>query len=217
MTNIDFRLYLITDRRLGDASLLTAVRQALDGGVRAVQLREKDLMAGELLKLAYKIRRLTERYNARLFINSRFDLALAAGADGVHLTQSGMPVDVVRGIVKKRLMIGVSTHSLKEARRAETGGADFITFGPVYRTASKAQYGAPVGLERLGEVSEKVKIPVFALGGVNIERCRKTMAAGVHGVSMISGIFGADDVKNKAEAVLIALEGKGKTNMAKGC
>ena len=204
---IDFKLYLITDRKQTEnANLLKAVRKALDGGIKAVQLREKDLDTRELLKLAYKMRVLTDKYDSKLFINDRFDIALVVGADGVHLTQASVPVDVVRKTVKKKLMIGVSTHSLKEAKEAENGGADFITFGPVYRTQSKVKYGAPVGLDALKEVSSRVKIPVFALGGVKTGRIGNVKKAGAFGVSMISEILKADDIKGKVKDVNLALD-----------
>ncbi len=199
-----FRLYLITDRRLitHHASLITAVREALRGGVRAIQLREKDLGTRELLSLAYKMRRLTAKYRARLFINDRLDIALAVGADGVHLTQRSVPVDAVRSAIGvSPLLIGVSTHSLNEAIKAERGGADFITLGPVYRTPSKLRYGPPIGLETLKEVCERVRIPVFAIGGIKARRIGQVMKAGAYGVAMISEIFGADDIKGKSKEI----------------
>ncbi len=196
---MDFNLYLITDRvnLPRKRNLLTAVRQALKAGAGAIQLREKDLEAGELLKMAHKMRKLTDEYSAGLFINDRFDIALAAGADGVHLTQNSIPVDVVRDTVKKKLLIGVSTHSLKEARQAEKGGADFITLGPVYKTASKLKYGAPVGIDKFKTITGKIHIPVFALGGIKTENLREVKDAGAYGVSMISEIFAADNIRKK--------------------
>lgn len=208
----DFNLYLITDRKQLPAgcSLYIAVRQALIGGVRAIQLREKDLGTRELLKLAYSMRNLTAKYDARLFINDRFDIALAVGADGVHLTQKSIPTDAVRNIVNasrvtrhtSRFLIGVSTHSMKEAKEAEKGGADFITFGPVYRTSSKLKYGVPVGLNRLKRVSRELDIPVFGLGGVKKKRIEEVMKAGSHGAAMISEILCADDIKNRTKEII---------------
>jgi len=208
---IDFKLYLITDRKLiaDRYSLIAAVRQALKGGVKAIQLREKDLDTRELLKLAYKMREVTAKYDARLFINDRFDIALAAGADGVHLTQNSIPADVVRKVVHashvtrhtSRFLIGVSTHSLKEAREAERAGADFITLGPIYRTPSKLKYGKPLGLDKLVEISRKVRIPVFALGGIKSHRVKEAKKAGAYGVAMISEIFGAEDIKGRAKEI----------------
>ena len=205
---VDFNLYLITDRKqlsktrnpeLETRNLLSAVRQALKGGVKAVQLREKDLETRELLKLAYKMRRLTEEYKAKLFINDRFDIALAVNADGMHLTQNSIPVEAVRNIVKKKLLIGVSTHSLKEARDAEKGGADFITLGPVYRTPSKLKYGVPVGTDKFKRIISKINVPVFALGGVKSRRIDEVKKAGAYGAAMISEIFKADNIQKKAK------------------
>lgn len=195
-------------KRTYGQGLTAAVRLALKGGVKTVQLREKDLNTRELLKLAYKMRSLTNRYNAKLFINDRFDIALAVGADGVHLTQNGIPVHAVRDTVKKKLMIGVSTHSLKEAKEAEKGGADFITLGPVYRTPSKLKYGAPLGLETLRKVSSRIKVPVFALGGIKGNNVSDVRAAGAFGVAMISEIFGADDIQGKAKELIDMLRYK---------
>jgi thiamine-phosphate pyrophosphorylase len=204
---IDFRLYAITDRKLITryTSLITAVSQALSGGVRAIQLREKDLETRELLKLTFKMRELTYKYDAKLFINDRFDVALAAGADGVHLTQNSIPAEEVRKTVRKKLLIGVSTHSLKEAKDAEKEGADFITFGPVYRTQSKIKYGRPVGLDALRQVCRQMKLPVFALGGIKTGRIKKVQDAGAYGVSMISEIFKADNIKQRARELVSIL------------
>ena len=207
--NINFSLYLITDRKLiaDSCSLTAAVKQALKGGVKAVQLREKDMETRDLLKLAYKMRELTSEYRAQLFINDRFDIALAVHADGVHLTQNSMPVEVVRRVVKKKLLIGVSTHSMKEAGDAEKGGADFITMGPVYRTSSKLKYGPPVGLDALEKVCWKIKIPVFALGGVKSNRIEKVMGTGAHGAAMISEILRADNIRKNTEKLIKLIEG----------
>lgn len=201
---INFNLYLITDRKLvtHHASLFTAVRQALIGGVKAVQLREKDLETRELLKLAYKMRELTSKYNAKLFINDRLDIALAVGADGVHLTQNSIPTDAVKKSVKNKLLIGVSTHSMKEAKEAEKGGADFITFGPIYKTPLKLKYGKPLGLNRLKSVCKEIEIPVFALGGVKSKNIDEVNKSGAYGAAMISEILCADDIKEKTRELI---------------
>ncbi len=205
---INFKLYLITNRKLvtRHSSLVTAVREALKGGVKAIQLREKDLGIRELLKLAYRMRELTEKYNAKLFINDRFDIALAVGADGVHLTQNSIPADAVRKVVKNKLLIGVSTHSLKEAREAERAGADFITFGPIYRTPSKLKYGLPLGINTLKKVTGEIKVPIFAIGGVRGKKIKDLRKAGAYGVAMISEIFGAPNIQKKAREVVKTVE-----------
>ena len=201
---IDFHLYLITDRKLvtRHPSLVTAVKKSLKGGIKAVQLREKDLDTGPLLKMAYKMRKLTTAHKAKLFINDRFDIALAVGADGVHLTQSSIPVSKVRETVKKKLLIGVSTHSLKEVREAEVGGADFITFGPVYRTPSKLKYGKPVGVDALEQVIRKTNIPVFAIGGITGSRINNIRKSGAYGVAMIREVLAPDNIKEKSQKLI---------------
>ncbi|UCE72532.1 MAG: thiamine phosphate synthase [Nitrospiraceae bacterium] len=201
---IDFNLYLITDRKLfpDKREFTAAVRKALKAGVRAIQLREKDLETRELLKLAYMMKKLTLQYNSRLFINDRFDIALAVNAEGVHLTQNSIPVEAVRKAVQRKLLIGVSTHSLKEAREAEKGGADFITFGPVYNTPSKLKYGSPLGIDALKEVSRKVHTPVFAIGGIRKSRIKDIQEAGAHGPAVIREIFASGEIQGRAKELI---------------
>jgi len=202
--NIDFKLYLITDRKLVThySSLVTAVHQALRCGVKAVQLREKNLETLELLKMADKIRDLTKQFNARFFINDRFDIAIAVGADGVHLTQNSIPAAAVRKAVKKKLLIGVSTHSLKEAREAEKGGADFITVGPVYRTPSKLRYGKPMGLDTLKKITSRMSIPVFAIGGIKSSNIEYIKEAGAYGAAMIREVLASNNINRKTKELV---------------
>jgi len=169
---IDFPLYLITDRKqvANGHTLYTAVEAALQGGVKAVQLREKDLPAAELLPLAKELRDLTWSHGALLFINDNIDIALAVKADGVHLGGHSEATEVIRTKVGEKMLIGVSTHSKEEIERAAKQGADFVTFGPVYATPSKAKYGEPQGLNKLSEACRNSSIPVFALGGITPER-----------------------------------------------
>ena len=134
--------------------------------MRAVQLREKDLSAAELLPLAGELRSLTREFGARLLINDRVDVALATGADGVHLGGHSLPAADARRLLGPDKLIGVSTHRIEEIRTAEESGADFVTFGPVWFTPSKAPFGEPVGLAQLREACAATALPVFALGGV---------------------------------------------------
>jgi thiamine-phosphate pyrophosphorylase len=202
--NIDFKLYLITDRKQTKMPLVAAVRLALEGGVRAIQLREKDLPVRELLSLSREMRALTKEFGARLFINDRVDVAIAVSADGVHLGHQSMPAKAVRKIVGKDMLIGVSTHSLDEAKEAEAGGADFITFGPIFNTPSKSNIGKPVGLDALKELKNDINIPIFALGGINSGNIAQVLDAGATGVAMISAVFAAEDIK-KASSKLIEI------------
>jgi thiamine-phosphate pyrophosphorylase len=204
---LDFSLYLITDRQVlpPGISLPEAVREALDGGVRCLQLREKDLAPRALLPLALELRVLTREFKARLFINDRVDLAQACDADGVHLTTTSLPTGVVRNILGPDKLIGVSTHSAAEIIRAEEEDADFATFGPVFYTASKAAFGPPVGLDKLREACSRTSLPVFALGGVNLPQVDDVMACGASGVALISAILGYSDVREKTRRFIECL------------
>ena len=204
---VDFNLYLITDRNSTAGSpLVSVVRQALDGGVRAIQLREKDLNGRELFALAKGLRNITSEYGARLIINERLDIAMAVEADGVHLGAASLPVAEARRLLGKNRLIGYSAHSAEEACQAEAAGADFMTLGPVYFTPSKSEYGAPLGIGKLAEVTAMVSIPVFAIGGVKNSSIPETMAAGAAGIAVISAIIGTNDPKGAAISLLKTME-----------
>lgn len=201
---INFKLYLITDRKLftDNSSLFTAVEEALKGGLKAVQLREKDLGTRDLLDMAYRMRELTKAYKAKLFINDRVDVALAVEADGVQLGKESMPVHAVRETFQSKLMIGASTHSLNEALEAERGGADFITLGPIYQTPSKMKYGEPISIEILRKAKSKISIPVYAIGGIKLDKVREVKEAGADGVALISAILTAENIRETTEEFL---------------
>lgn len=201
MNSVNFNLYLITDRLNlpADKDLLTQVEAALRGGVRAVQLREKDLLFHELLPIARQLRQLTRRYGARLLINGNLDIALTVEADGIHLPSHNPPIALARNILGERALIGVSTHSLAEVSAAEQAGADFVTFGPVYATASKAGLGEPTGLAPLGEACRQAGIPVFALGGVTPERVTELRGADCTHYACIGAILNASRPQTIAE------------------
>ncbi len=199
--SVDFKLYLITDRKQTSLPLPEAVRLALSGGVRAIQVREKDLPVRELLCLSRELRGLTREFGAKLFINDCLDIALAVGADGVHLGRHSLPASAVRKMIGTGMMVGVSTHTVEEARAAEADGADFVTFGPIYETPSKSKMGKPIGLEPLREAKRIINIPIFALGGIKGRNIGHVLWAGAYGVSMISAIFGAEDIRRKAKNI----------------
>jgi len=202
----NFDLYLVTDRsQTGGRDLLWVLERALEGGVRAVQLREKDLGGRELFVLAEKTKRLCERYQANLFVNDRVDVALGVDADGVHLGGDSMPVRAARELLGAEKLIGVSTHSINEASEAEREKADFILFGPVYFTASKAAYGEPQGLGRLKKVVEKISLPVYAIGGVKVENIAEVKETGVRGIALISAVLSASDPRVATRRILETL------------
>jgi len=194
----DLRVYLITQRHLvTDRVFLETLELALEGGVRALQLREKDLSPAALFPLTQKVRSLTGKYGAKLFINDRVDIAHMAGADGVHLTETSVATAEVRKNFPG-LLVGVSTHSMESARQAESEGAHFITFSPIFKTPSKKEYGPPQGLEQLRAVCREVQIPVLALGGIHKDRVLTVLEQGAFGVAMISGIWNGPDIKQES-------------------
>ncbi len=179
------RLYAITDRRKFRAGFTTALEGILRRNVKMIQLREKDLGGRELYSLARQARELTERYGALLLINERLDIAVAVGADGVHLPEKGLPPGVVKDLFP-HLLVGYSAHSLEGVLYAQKEGADFVTLSPIFRTESHPE-AEPLGLEELKRVSAKVNVPIYALGGVTQERielCLKNGAYGVAGITM---------------------------------
>jgi len=200
MSTVDFHFLLITDRNALPAGidLMTQVEQALKGGVQAVQLREKDLSAAELYPLAKELRALTRRYDARLLVNDRIDVALAVDADGVHLGGQSLPVAAARRLLGPNRLLGVSTHHLDEITAAAQDGADYVTFGPVFFTASKAAYGAPQGIDALQQACAAAPLPVFALGGINAERLQQLAAAGCRHAAAIGAVLAAEDASAAA-------------------
>jgi thiamine-phosphate pyrophosphorylase len=202
---LGFSLYLITDRTAASRPPADVVEECLAAGLRAVQLREKDLEARDLLALADTLREATQRHGARLIVNDRADVALAAGADGVQRTNASLPVSALRGITPPGFLVGASVHSEAEARDAVAQGADFLVFGPVHDTPSKRRYGPPQGLAALEAVARAVDRPVLAVGGLTPERVADVLAAGAAGVAVIGAIYGAARPADATKAFLDTL------------
>lgn len=182
--------YYITDRTAlgGIPKLLEAVARNVAAGVEYIQIREKDLTARELLELTRAVLRLANSGSTRILVNSRADVAVAAGAHGIHLPSGSIPASRFRQLGP--LIVGVSCHSIDELLQAEREGADFAVYSPIFSSPSKPDYGPVVGLEGLRRAVQSVRIPVFALGGVtaaNAPLCFEAGAAGVAGISMFQG------------------------------
>lgn len=206
LPSLDFNLYLITDRQASRGrDLRLVVEEALKGGVKAIQLREKDLSSRAQYELASEMRELTTRYNAALFINDRVDIALSVDADGVHLGVSSLPIHQARKLLGNNRLIGVSCHNQVDAIAAQDFGADFITYGPVFHTPSKAAYGPPIGIDSLREVTPRLSIPVFALGGINILNTSEVISAGARGIALISAVIAAKNPCEEAKSLLALL------------
>ena len=212
-------LYLISDRQAlrrkpeeTEAEIrlhqLAVLRQALEAGCRLIQIREKDLDDPDLRNLTQEVLRLARPLKAQILVNDRLEVALATGAAGVHLRASSMPVPQARAIAAGRgvneLLIGVSTHSLAEARTAEAGGADFIVCGPVYPTPSKMSYGPPLGIQAFAEICRSVTIPVLALGGLNLANFRETLRHGAAGIAGIGLFTDPQQLQQNIETIMSA-------------
>ena len=185
----NFQLCYITDRRqLRSVPLAAVIRETVRAGVDIVQVREKDLLSRELFALVEEALSATREPGmggARVVVNDRVDVALAVEADGAHLATHSMPPQVVRRLVPRGFVIGVSCHSLDQAIAAEAGGADYLVLGPVFETPSKLEYGPPLGLEKLRNVTSRVRLPVLALGGITVDRVRSCVEAGASGIAGI--------------------------------
>src|SRR6185503_6539895 len=167
-------------------AVLKLIQTAVTAEVDLIQIREKQLSARVLFELAKRAVKIARDSATKVLINDRSDIAAAANADGVHLTTTSLPTAVVRRSFGERFIIGVSTHSLKEADLARRDGADFVVFGPVFATASKRDYGEPLGLNRLAQVcAELSPFPVLALGGVTKHNAGDCFSAGAQGIAAI--------------------------------
>jgi thiamine-phosphate pyrophosphorylase len=202
---VEFALCLVTDRQASPRPLIEVVDECLDAGLRAVQLREKDLSPRDLLSAAAALRASTREHQAWLIVNDRADVALAVGADGVQRTYLSLPTDALRRIAPPGFLIGASVHSLVQAREAVTQGADFVVFGPIYDTPSKRRYGAPQGLAELERVATASARPVVAVGGITPERVAEVRGAGAAGIAVISAILAAASPGDRTRAFLDAL------------
>ena len=193
-SRINFRLYIVTDRHEAvGRDLEEIVAAAARGGAGAIQLREKDLSARDLYALGARLQAALAPYGVPLLINDRLDVALALDAAGVHLAGHSLPTAVARRVLGAGKLLGVSTHSVEEARCAAEDGADFIVFGPVFTTPSKVAYGPPQGLQHLRTVVRAVRIPVIAIGGIDHTNLPQVVQAGAYGVAMSRAVLAAPD------------------------
>jgi thiamine-phosphate pyrophosphorylase len=197
-------VHLITDRRIAPdlAARADAALAGIPPGRVAVHLREKDLGGGDLLALARALGAVCRARGQLLLVNDRLDVALAAGADGVHLPSAGIPPGDARRLLGPAALVGVSCHSVREVARARAGGASYATFGPVYDTPSKRPFGPPVGLAALAEAC-RLGLPVVALGGVDAARVPEVLAAGAAGVAAIRAWLVGDDAAAAIRALLV--------------
>ncbi len=195
-------LYAVTNSKLvSKLPLIEQVELALKGGITCLQLREKELDEASFLAEAIEIKKMCEKYHVPFIINDNVNVAIKCGADGVHVGQSDMEVSEVRKLVGDNMIIGVSAHTVQEAKLAEAGGADYLGVGAIYQTTTK-QDATYVSLNELKRICNSVKIPVVAIGGIDKNTISKLSGTGVDGVAMVSPIFAVDDIEKECRSLL---------------
>lgn len=198
LDNTAMRLYAVTDRAwVGELTLYQQVEAAIRGGATCVQLREKQLDKDAFLAEARQIAALCKAHGVPFIINDDLDIALACGADGVHVGQDDMPAAEVRRRAGRDLIVGVSAHNVAEARKAAADGADYLGAGAVFTTSTKQDVTA-LSHEGLKAICDAVDIPVVAIGGINARNLPELKGTGVDGVAVVSALFGADDIEAAA-------------------
>ncbi len=200
--NIDYSLYLVTDRGLARGrSTLEIVSAAVHGGATVVQLREKDCSTWDFIEQALALKEFLKDRGVPLIINDRVDVAQAVKADGVHLGQTDMPLGLAKKILGDSMIIGISAESLQDAVEAENGGADYLGVSPIYATPTKTDTAAPLGLEGLREIRKAVRLPLVGIGGLNRDNAAEVIRSGADGVAVVSAIVAADDPQTAADAI----------------
>jgi thiamine-phosphate pyrophosphorylase len=204
--NIDFTLYLVTDRSwLGERTLWDGIEEAIRGGATLVQLREKKISSKEYLELAQRVKEVTDRHDIPLIINDRIDIALAIDADGVHLGPEDLPVPIARKLLGDGKIIGSSASSVDEALLFQAQGADYLGVGAVFPTATKRDAGK-VSFEELMDIKTAVRIPIVAIGGITVENAPLVMKTGVDGVAVVTAIMDQTDIREAARRLLSLLK-----------
>jgi thiamine-phosphate pyrophosphorylase len=189
-----YALCVITDEQISGLRHREVAAQALAGGATMIQLRDKKGDLRHLYEEALAIRELCRQHGGCFIVNDRLDLALAAEADGVHLGQEDLPARLARPLLHAGMLLGISTHSVEEAREAEAAGADYIGFGPVFPTGTKTATRPTVGLDGVRAARAAVKLPVLAIGGITAERVPEVLRAGADGVAVISAVVGSANI-----------------------
>lgn len=199
---LDLSLYLVTDKiNKTDDEFLEIIEEAIKGGTTVVQIREKEGETLDFYNLALKVKEITSKYNVPLIVNDRIDVALAIKSEGVHIGQTDMPADVARSLIGDEMILGVSASTVKEARKAEKDGADYIGTGAVFPTATKDD--APsITKDDLKEVTGSINIPTVAIGGITLENASELAGTGISGISVVSAIMNSEDPKTASENLL---------------
>lgn len=194
-THLDWSLYVVTDAGLSRGrSHLAVIEAAIAGGATIVQYREKMASTRQMIAEAQALRELTRRAGVPLIVNDRLDVALAIDADGVHVGQDDMPAVLARRLIGPDKILGVSAANLSEAMQAVQDGADYLGVGPIVATPTKPDAAPPIGMDGLREICRNVPLPVVAIGGINATNAADAIAAGAHGIAVVSAVVAAEDV-----------------------
>jgi thiamine-phosphate pyrophosphorylase len=206
MPQLESRLFLVTDRhQTKGRPLVPLLQRVLTAAAPAIQLRERDLSARELVTLALELQAVTASRRSQLLINDRIDVALALEGVGVHLRSNSLPVSVARQVLGTQRLLGISVHAVEEAVQVESQGADYIVLGPIYETPSKQMFGPPLGIHTLERACRLVRLPIIGIGGVTAGRAREMRRAGAFGVAVITAVLGAADVESATRELLDAV------------
>jgi len=206
MPQLESRLFVVTDRhQTNGRPLVPLLQRVLTVGAPAIQLRERDLSAKELVTLAREVQAVMASRRSQLLINDRVDVALALEGVGVHLRSDSLPVSVARQLLGAQRLLGVSVHAVEEAVRVESQGVDYIVLGPIYETPTKQMFGPPLGIQTLEKACRLVRIPIIGIGGVTAARVREMRCAGAFGVAVITAVLGAVNVESAARELLDAV------------
>jgi thiamine-phosphate pyrophosphorylase len=206
MPTLSSRLLVVTDRhQTKGRPLVPLLQQVLAAGASAIQLRERDLSARELVKLAREVQAVTVSCSSQLLINDRIDVALALEGVGVHLRSNSLPPSVARRLLGPQRLMGISVHSVEEAVQAQSQGADYVVLGPIYETPSKQMFGPPLGIHMLEKACRLIRIPIIGIGGVTAARAREMRCVGAFGAAVITAILGADDIESSTRELLDAV------------
>ncbi|MCY7008699.1 thiamine phosphate synthase [Fusobacterium simiae] len=198
----DCKIYLITDEKsCNGKDFYSCIEGAIEGGVKIVQLREKNLFSKDFYEKALKVKEICKSHGMLFIINDRLDIAQAVGADGVHLGQSDIPIEVARKILKDKFLIGATARNVDEAIRAELSGADYIGSGAIFGTNTKDN-AKKLEMAELKKIVNSVKIPVFAIGGININNVSILKNIGLQGICSVSGILSENNCKKAVETML---------------
>jgi thiamine-phosphate pyrophosphorylase len=200
-SQIDLSLYLVTEESIAIEELTKIIAQSVSGGVSIVQLREKNNSSLSFYKKASALKQLLNELSIPLIINDRVDIALAVGADGIHIGQDDLPLPVVKKMIPEDMIVGVSVSTLEEALKAERNGADYIGVGSVFPTKTK-QDATLMALEDLGEICRGVSIPAVAIGGITADNISALSESGLSGTAVVSAIMNADNPKTASESLL---------------